>query len=77
MSPDIFGYIGTVLVLSSFLIEDVFKLRLVNSVGSVFWIVYGVLVSASPTILVNTAVLLIHIIWFFRKRNEIQNKKVN
>jgi hypothetical protein len=77
MNPDIFGYIGTILVLSSFLIEDVFKLRLVNSIGSVFWIIYGVMTLASPTIIVNSAVLMIHIIWFIRKRNEIQNKKIN
>jgi hypothetical protein len=35
-SWDIFGYIGTIVILYSFLIENIFKLRLINSIGSVF-----------------------------------------
>ena len=53
MNWEIFGYIGTVLVLGSFLIEDIFKLRVVNTIGSAFWIIYGVGTSAQPTIIVN------------------------
>jgi hypothetical protein len=72
---EIFGYIGTALILTSFLIEDVFKLRLVNTIGAVFWIIYGVGISATPTIVVNSCVIFIHLTWFYRHRKEWTSKK--
>ena len=70
MNWDIFGYIGTIVVLYSFTIENIFKLRLVNSIGSTFWIVYGLGIMAGPTIVVNSCVLMIHIYWFIKHRKE-------
>jgi 4-amino-4-deoxy-L-arabinose transferase-like glycosyltransferase len=70
MNWEIFGYIGTVLILVSFLIENVFKLRLVNTVGAIFWLVYGIGIMAKPTIVVNLAVIIIHGIWFFKQKKE-------
>lgn len=67
---DIFGYIGTVLILYSFTIESIKKLRIVNSIGSVFWIMYGVSIGANPTILVNSCVLCIHSYWFIKHRKD-------
>jgi lipid-A-disaccharide synthase-like uncharacterized protein len=72
---EIFGYIGTALILTSFLIEDVFKLRLVNTIGAVFWIIYGIGISATPTIVVNSCVIFIHLTWFYRHRKEWTSKK--
>jgi orotate phosphoribosyltransferase-like protein len=72
---EIFGYIGTALILTSFLIEDVFKLRLVNTIGAVFWIIYGVGISATPTIVVNSCVIFIHLTWFYRHKKEWTSKK--
>ena len=66
MMWEIFGYIGTVLILVSFLIEDVFRLRLVNTLGAIFWLVYGLGISAGPTIVVNVCVILIHSYWFYK-----------
>jgi hypothetical protein len=38
---DIVGYIGTVLILLSFTIEDMRKLRIVNSIGSIVWRIWN------------------------------------
>lgn len=67
---DVIGYIGMALILYSFTVENIFKLRLINSVGSVFWIVYGIGIMALPTILVNGCVLCIHTYWFIKHRKE-------
>ena len=76
MSWEIFGYIGTVLILSSFLVENIFRLRLINTIGAIFWIIYGVGISAGPTIVVNSCVIVIHLTWFYRNRNKwTSNKK--
>ena len=71
MNWEIFGYIGTVLILISFLIENVFKLRVLNSIGAIFWIVYGVGIMAMPTIVVNSCVLVIHIFWIIKHRKKL------
>jgi 4-amino-4-deoxy-L-arabinose transferase-like glycosyltransferase len=70
MNWEIFGYIGTVLILVSFLIENVYKLRLVNTIGAIFWLVYGIGIMAKPTIVVNLAVIIIHGIWFIKQKKE-------
>jgi len=72
---EIYGYIGTVLILGSFLIEDVFRLRLVNTVGAIFWLIYGFGILAGPTIVVNSCVILIHSYWFYKHRKEWTLKK--
>ena len=70
MIIDIIGYIGTILILYSFTIENMFKLRVVNSIGSIVWIVYGIGIWAGPTILVNSCVLCIHSYWFYKHRKK-------
>ena len=65
---DIIGYIGMALILYSFTITDMWKLRLVNSIGSIFWIIYGIGIMAGPTIMVNACVLCIHLHWFYKNR---------
>jgi len=70
MMWEIYGYIGTVLILGSFLIEDVFRLRLVNTIGAIFWLVYGFGLHAGPTIVVNLCVILIHSYWFLKHRKK-------
>lgn len=70
MNWEIFGYIGTVVVLYSFLIENIYRLRFINSIGAMFWIVYGLGIMSTPTMVVNGCVLLIHSIWFIKHRKE-------
>jgi hypothetical protein len=75
MSWEIFGYIGTVLILSSFLVENISRLRLINTIGAIFWIIYGVGISATPTIIVNSCVIIINLTWFYKHRKEWTSKK--
>ena len=71
---DIIGYIGMTIILYSFTIADMYKLRLVNSIGSIVWIVYGLGIMAGPTILVNSCVLCIHLHWFYKNRKTKSDK---
>ena len=67
---DIIGYIGMGLILYSFTITDMYRLRLINSIGSIFWIVYGLGIMAGPTIMENSCVLCIHLHWFYKNRKK-------
>ena len=66
---DILGWIGTALILYSFTLNNIKKLRIVNMIGSVAWILYGIKTNIMPTIFVNVCVLIIHSIWLIRNRN--------
>ena len=66
---DILGWIGTGLILYSYTLKDIIKLRIVNGIGSIAWIIYGVQTNIMPTIFVNVCALIIHSIWLIRNRN--------
>ena len=68
MNWDIVGYVGTAVVLGSFLINDIIRLRLVNTLGSLIWLIYGIGLSMMPQIVVNSSIILIHLYWFYKNK---------
>ena len=62
------GWIATAVVVGSFAIQDVKKLRIVNTAGSLLWIAYGFLKQDNPVIFVNISIVLIHTYWFIKNR---------
>ena len=67
---DIIGYIGSLLILISFLFKDVRLIRIVNIVGAIFFIVYGVVIKTWPTVFVNIALIIIHIFYLVKMRKK-------
>lgn len=67
------GYIATAATGLSFLMGDIKKLRLVNAVGCLLWIYYGVMLNSMPIIITNLGILLTHIIFLI---NELKREKV-
>lgn len=62
----IIGYIGTAFVLASMLMSSVIKLRILNSIGSLVSLFYGLLIHAYPTVIMNAALLLINIYFLIK-----------
>lgn len=62
------GWIATTVVVGSFAIQDVKKLRIVNTAGSLLWIAYGFLKQDNPVIFVNISIVLMHTYWFIKNR---------
>ena len=65
---DILGWIGTGLILYSFTLDDIKRLRIVNMFGSMAWITYGIQTGIMPTIFVNVCVLIIHCHWLLKNK---------
>lgn len=63
---EIIGYIGSAFVLISFLMANVTKLRIMNAVGSLISVIYGFLITAYPTVVMNLALLIINCIYIYR-----------
>ena len=59
------GYLGSFLVLVSFLMTSVVKLRIVNTVGSIIFMIYALIIRSYPTALMNLCLVLInlHFLW--------------
>ena len=59
------GYIGSLLVLVSMLMTSVVKLRVVNTIGSIIFTVYAVIIGSYPTAVMNACLVLInlHFLW--------------
>lgn len=63
---EIIGYVGTALVLVSFLMSSVYKLRVINTIGSLVSIVYGVLMHVYPTVVLNVCLALINVYYLWK-----------
>lgn len=60
------GYFSTVLILISFLMTSVVKLRLLNLAGSVIFVVFAFLTGSYPTAIMNIGLCLINIYFLIR-----------
>lgn len=65
---EVLGYLSTVIVAISFLMKDVIKLRLVNSVGCLCFVIYGVLIGAIPVALLNALIVAINLYYIFQAK---------
>ena len=68
---EIVGWVATFVVIGSFLINDMLKLRSVNLVGATLWLVYGVIAGLFSIMFLNIVVMCIQV---FKIRQLLKNK---
>ena len=56
-----FGYLGSLLVLISMLMTSVKKLRIINTIGSVIFTIYAIIIKSYPTAFMNFCLVLINL----------------
>jgi len=66
---DIIGYIGTILVLISFAMKDIKKLRIINIIACVIFVYYSYLINAMPNIILNILVIMLNLYYLIKKEN--------
>ena len=79
MSPaliEAIGYAGSALVLVSFLMASVVKLRVVNAVGSLIFAVYALIIRSYPTAVMNVCLVLINLYYLNKLRNSTPNYRL-
>lgn len=74
MLIEIFGYIGSLLVLVSFLMVSVVKLRIVNTIGSVIFMIYALIIKSYPTAIMNFFLVLINLHFLYRLNKKDDNE---
>ena len=67
---EIIGYLASLGVLMSFLMKDIRKLRIVNTIGCAFFVLYGfMLVTTWPIIISNFSIIFINLYYLFIKKD--------
>ena len=72
---EIIGYVGMALILCSFLFKKVTIIRIVNAIGSVFSLTYGILTRTWPTAILNISLLIINSIYIIIFLHKTKKKK--
>ena len=63
------GYLASFLVAISFTLKNIVKLRIVNSMGGLVFIVYGFAIDSIPVIITNGLITLINIYYLSKKNS--------
>ena len=64
------GYAGSALVLVSFLMSSVVKLRIVNTVGSLIFAIYALIIRSYPTAVMNICLVCINLYYLWKLRHK-------
>ncbi|CDF80238.1 conserved hypothetical protein [Formosa agariphila KMM 3901] len=63
------GYLASLVLLISFTMKDVVKLRVINTLGCALFVVYGFMLETSwPIVITNGAIILINFYYLFLKK---------
>ena len=68
LALELFGYLGSFLVLVSMLMTSVVRLRVINLIGSAIFATYAILIRSYPTALLNGCLVGINLYHLFRLR---------
>ena len=66
---ELFGYLGSAIVIVSMLMTSVMKLRVINTIGSLLFSIYAFLIHSYPTMAMNLVLAGINIYHLIRLRN--------
>ena len=62
-----FGYFASIIVAVSFLMKSINKLRIVNTLGAICFVIYSASIKAWPVALINSFIVCINIYHLTRK----------
>ena len=81
MQDEWLGLIASIFVLISFIMTNQIKIRIINMVGCVAWVIFGFLRPAYSTAIMNGAVFIVHVVYltkyFLKRRKEKKEKELN
>lgn len=72
---EIIGLLGTVFVLISFFMKDVKKIRCVNIIGAILFVIYGAIINAVATWILNGVLVVVHIVFLIKDKQNKSNQK--
>ena len=66
-SMELLAYIASVVVLTSFIVNDVKLLRFLNNIGCVLFLIYACYHGRYPLIFLNSIIIVVNFYYIFKK----------
>ena len=57
-STELIGYLASLVLMISFLMKNIIKLRIINTMGAILFIIYGIMLATSWPIIITNAFIL-------------------
>ena len=73
---EIIGIVATLFVLLSFLFTAEKRIRQINIIGAILFVIYGVIIGALSVYILNGALILIHIFKLYKQRKGSSDKDI-
>lgn len=70
VNTEYIGYLASLLVLVSFLMKNMVRLRWLNTLGCMVFIAYGLLLQSIPIIITNAAIVVINSFYLLKSRKK-------
>lgn len=75
---ELFGYLGSLLIIISMMFSSINKLRIINIIGSIISLIYSIIVDAWPIVILNASLITInmyHLIRYYIQKRKLKNFK--
>lgn len=69
------GIAGTLCILIAFLQKGELKIRILDLIGAVLFVIYGITIASFSTIFLNTALIIIQLIFIHKLKEEKKHGK--
>lgn len=66
MNVEFLGILATLFVLMSFLMRKVETIRIINIIGAVLFVIYGICINSLSTWLLNAVLVIIHTVYLIK-----------
>ena len=64
------GYAAMGILMISFLMKDIKKLRIINSIACILFVIYGFMLDAIPIVISNAFIAMVNFYYLFIKKND-------
>ncbi|HIP36104.1 MAG TPA: uroporphyrinogen decarboxylase [Crocinitomix sp.] len=65
---DWIGYSASALLLISMMMKNIIRLRIINSLGCILFVIMGLMINNYPIVITNGAIILINMYYLFIKK---------
>lgn len=70
MNIEYLGLLATTIIAFSFICNGEFRIRLINSIGSVLFVIYGLSIHAWSVAILNSLVIIVNIVKFYKYKKK-------
>ncbi len=68
------GYLASILITISMFMKEIFKLRFINLMGCILFVIYGLIIGAYPVAIANAILVFINLYYLYKLFREMNTK---